>query len=258
MAHVRSTLEALRTQYPALGNGDWIFCLITGKPVAALDGLEVHDLIDSLDGDAEQAADDYAMRLLASSRPSLRWNHLRVADITALRETHPVETLCYLKNGGAGVRIAERDFFGEMLRRIEQFNYLSQCPAHVLAYHYFRFYMAEETALTEQQVAARRMRNWLESTDQIGDASRRAKVIATLEAEAALIREGKIKRAIRPVGERTLKKREHDKKLTMAGAFLDSILNDISQPQSKPAPVPQPATRPAGTGFTIRIPAKEA
>jgi hypothetical protein len=250
---VPDTIAAFREQYPTL-NPFGIYCLFTGRLIGSHPAREIHELIESMNGDPDERADDLAMRLLASCRPSLRWNHLRVTDITSMRRTHPVETLCYLINGSSAPRIND-DYFDEMMARIGLFATLSTAPFEAIECLYFDFYVDAEESISETQLSTRRMRNWLESTDRIGHAAQRAKRIVAIEAEAALIREGKIKRALRPVSERTLKKREHDQKLTMANAFLDSILQGLATPVA-PSPTPEPVKRPAGAGFRIATLAK--
>lgn len=258
MADIQHVIAALANQYPAL-NPFSCYCIVTGKPTAKFDSDEVAAILADFDCDPEEAADDYAMRLLASSRPSLRWNKMAVTDIESLRYSHPVETLCYLLNGGSGVRINHPDFFGEMLRRIEQYESLRTASQHVIDYHYFMFYMATEDRLREDQLSARRMRAWLESTDQIGIKAQRAKRIAAIELEAEMIRQGKIKRPARPVSPTTQKKRERDEKLSAANRFFDSFLNALEDPTpTATVATPTPAPRPAGGGFKIRIPGKEA
>lgn len=73
-----------------------VYCSITGKPIGRTD--EFCDLIDSLRGDASDVADDIAVRIFASMRPSLFWNKMREDSLETLRKSRPTETLAYLLN----------------------------------------------------------------------------------------------------------------------------------------------------------------
>lgn len=75
-----------------------IFCSVTGKRIATSEGMEVLELIDSLPGDPDEVADDIALRLFASMRPSMHWNKMREESLDVLRKTRPLEVLAYLLN----------------------------------------------------------------------------------------------------------------------------------------------------------------
>jgi len=74
-----------------------IYCLITGKSVGLASVDEIEYVIES-HKDAEQAADDLAMRALASMRPSMLWNRLREESLDQMRLTRPREVMAYLLN----------------------------------------------------------------------------------------------------------------------------------------------------------------
>lgn len=96
MARINDFLAAFESQYPGV-NPSGVYCLFTGKLIGA--SYELNDFIDSYpDTDPEELADDYALRLFAAMRPSVRWNKLRAETIDEMRKTHPVETLAYLLN----------------------------------------------------------------------------------------------------------------------------------------------------------------
>lgn len=76
-----------------------IYCQLTGKRIGHVDSDEFDALLDSLDlSDPEAASDDVAMRLLASMRPSMRWNKMRGETLADLADSDPVSTLAYLLN----------------------------------------------------------------------------------------------------------------------------------------------------------------
>ena len=96
-----SILTAFAAQYGFNPRG--IYCSVTGKLVGMTLNEEFNALCEKLIGeadedDAEAVADDLAIRLLASMRPSLRWNKFGDRGITDARVNHPVETLAYLCN----------------------------------------------------------------------------------------------------------------------------------------------------------------
>lgn len=81
-----------------------IYCQVTGKPIGRFDDEEFDAIVNEVgnddfkNGDFESAADDLAIRLLASMRPSMRWNKFRDDTLVNMRVKHPVETLAYLVN----------------------------------------------------------------------------------------------------------------------------------------------------------------
>lgn len=79
-----------------------IYCAVTGKMVGMTLNEEFVSLVESLsvegEADAEQIADDIAIRIFSSMRPSMRWNSFKSDGIKTHREKHPVETLAYLVN----------------------------------------------------------------------------------------------------------------------------------------------------------------
>lgn len=73
-----------------------LYCLTTGKPIG--ESWEARELIACLPGTPEEIADDLALRVLASMRPSMIWNRQRTETLTEMRVKAPVETLAYLLN----------------------------------------------------------------------------------------------------------------------------------------------------------------
>jgi hypothetical protein len=73
-----------------------IYCQITGKRIGA--NHELEDLMESLPGDPDMVANDIAVRIFASMRPSLFWNKMREDSLETLRRTRPMEVLAYLLN----------------------------------------------------------------------------------------------------------------------------------------------------------------
>jgi hypothetical protein len=86
MSHTtRAIIEAVKQGYgfdPA-----YYYCSMTGKPIGYTFGSELDDVVESIPGTVEEVADDVAMRVLASVRPSIKWNK---------RKSHPQETMAYL------------------------------------------------------------------------------------------------------------------------------------------------------------------
>jgi hypothetical protein len=77
---------------------DGIYCQVTGKRVGITDISEMRELIDSLPGDPDAVADDIAVRIFASMRPSLFWNKMRESTLEEMRVSRPTELLAYLLN----------------------------------------------------------------------------------------------------------------------------------------------------------------
>jgi hypothetical protein len=76
-----------------------IYCSVTGKMLGYMLNDEVYTFLDSrTDIDLEQLADDWAMRLIASMRPSPNWNVMREETLDQMARSHPVETFAYLFN----------------------------------------------------------------------------------------------------------------------------------------------------------------
>ena len=108
----------------------YLYCQATGKPIGYVFTTELLEVIDSIPGTVEQIADDLAMRILASMRPSLKWNRLRESDLDTMRKQVPAETLSYLLN-----RLFEPDFNSSKfdwreinLNRIKLYEKLSDQP----------------------------------------------------------------------------------------------------------------------------------
>lgn len=78
-----------------------IYCLATGKQIGEQWSGELADTLALLnldDKNFEAVSDDYRLRLVASMRPSTRWNKFKSESINDLRKQFPRETLAYLLN----------------------------------------------------------------------------------------------------------------------------------------------------------------
>ena len=75
-----------------------IYCQVTGKRIGTTDETEFCYLVASLTGDLEAICDDIAIRLLASLRPSMRWNKMRAESLKEMADLAPVDTMAYLLN----------------------------------------------------------------------------------------------------------------------------------------------------------------
>lgn len=78
-----------------------IYCNVTGKRIGTIDTDEFLATIDMLNpttANIEVVLDDYRLRLVASMRPSTRWNKFRNESLDELRKAQPIETLAYLLN----------------------------------------------------------------------------------------------------------------------------------------------------------------
>jgi hypothetical protein len=79
----------------------FIYCQVTGKPIGTFLAEEQDSVLnlvcESNDG-ADEAASDLWLRVIASMRPSLKWNKFTAQSLAELRVSHPVETLAYLVN----------------------------------------------------------------------------------------------------------------------------------------------------------------
>lgn len=78
-----------------------IFCSVTGKRLGMFDTDESFATIDMLNptmDNLEAVCDDIRLRVVASMRPSTRWNKFRSESINDLRIAQPRETLAYLLN----------------------------------------------------------------------------------------------------------------------------------------------------------------
>jgi hypothetical protein len=89
------------------------YCSVTGKRIGR--NAEVEDFLTAqpVDSDPEALADDLALRIFASMRPSILWNRMRMETLDELRVSRPVEVLAYLLNraftpikGGNAISIA--------------------------------------------------------------------------------------------------------------------------------------------------------
>jgi hypothetical protein len=91
-----AVIDTFKAEYGFDING--MFCQVTGKRVGTMDSAELVDLIESLPGDPDSVADDIAVRIFASMRPSLFWNKMREDSLEEMRKTRPIEVLAYLLN----------------------------------------------------------------------------------------------------------------------------------------------------------------
>lgn len=258
-SHTQQTLDAFADLHPRL-DPQTLYCTLTGAPAGITPWRDLQMTIAMLEGAPDQRANDLATRILASSRPGLFWNKIRVVDVDQFREAYPRETLCYLLNGASGVPRGCRDFFAEMMRRIEQFQHVQSTDEAEIESMWYDFYRAESDALAESQRAARMMRHWLSQSDPVGQKARHDSVIARLHEEAEAIRTGKKKGRVRPIKIVSEKEAARAERYSMAAAFLDSVMNGIDLEPTAPLPATstEPATRPAGVGFRIKMPSAPA
>lgn len=89
-------------------NPTQIYCLVTGAPIG--ESYEYADLVATMIGETDHLVDDVLMRVLASMRPSLRWNRMKPETLNDLRVSSPVETLCYLLNRLMAPTSTQRDY----------------------------------------------------------------------------------------------------------------------------------------------------
>lgn len=256
MTHVTQVLDAFADLYPRL-DATGLYCLFTGAQIGESFKQDLYSVIDSLEGEPDECADQLAHRIVNSSRPSLYWNHIRVADIDAHRNRMPVETFAYLLNGCGGVKRDAKDFFESMLARIYSFQDLCGLDSKELDQRWYDFYRCEEEALAESQKAARMMRHWLANVDPIGQKARHDSVIARLHQEAEDIRTGKKRGRVKPVKVLNEKEIARAANISMATAFLDSIMNGLDLEPLRPLPI-IPDSRPSGAGFRIKMPSAPA
>lgn len=91
-----SVLETFANNYGF--NHDGVYCQTTGRQIAQADECDIDSLIDMLPGDSEEIADDLAMRICASMRPSILWNKMRSESIQQLAKHRPEEVIAYMVN----------------------------------------------------------------------------------------------------------------------------------------------------------------
>lgn len=73
---------------------DGIYCSVTGKMFGSLHNDEYREVVETCNDLA-----DLEQRILASMRPSMKWNRLaRLESLDEMRKSHPVETMAYLLN----------------------------------------------------------------------------------------------------------------------------------------------------------------
>lgn len=76
-----------------------IYCQLTGKRIGSTPMEEFESVVNLVGCDsADEIADDIAIRVLASMRPSLKWNKFRAESMTQLRKSDPTEMLAFLLN----------------------------------------------------------------------------------------------------------------------------------------------------------------
>lgn len=78
-----------------------LYCSVTGKRLGAMDDDEFQatlDLLAPTEQNLESIIDDMRLRVVASMRPSTRWNKFRSESLDELRKAQPIETLAYLLN----------------------------------------------------------------------------------------------------------------------------------------------------------------
>lgn len=97
MPTVTEVIDSFQSSYGFDPSG--IYCSATGKRAGSTHIEELESLINLVGGEsAEEIADDLAVRLLASMRPSMKWNSFREESLERMRKSDPIETLAYLIN----------------------------------------------------------------------------------------------------------------------------------------------------------------
>lgn len=107
-----------------------LYCQLTGKPIGTLSQDEVDSLLEDIGSyDMVDLVGDYSIRLLASCRPSIRWNKMREETIDQMRTRAPVETFAYLLNRLLATPESKRQSFEDRLAdiadRIRMFDHLT-------------------------------------------------------------------------------------------------------------------------------------
>lgn len=113
-----------------------VYCLCTGKRIGTFEYDELEDVFATLpdSGELEMLADDFALRLLASMRPSMRWNKMRVESIAQLRKTAPIETMAYLLIRLMSAPDSSNGLVGSLDKRIHLFARLKQLDSSTDAF----------------------------------------------------------------------------------------------------------------------------
>lgn len=112
----------------------YYYCSMTGKPLGYSFQLELQEVIESIPGDLEAVTDDLALRILASMRPSIKWNKLRTESLDDMRRSHPLETMAYLLNRLFENRESKRyDIIALHQDRIVLFDKLSKLDSEDIA-----------------------------------------------------------------------------------------------------------------------------
>jgi len=130
MFTVAEISEAFMAEYGFDMSG--LYCQVTGKRIGWTHIEEMESLINLVGAecnDADEIASDIAMRVLASMRPSHKWNKFRAESLADMRKTDPIETLAYLINRMFAPlnhrKIGIENLLGAYEDRIRAFNILS-------------------------------------------------------------------------------------------------------------------------------------
>lgn len=93
----QEVVEAYNTNHSPLELNK-LYCSVTGKTIGFVADNAYSALIESLTGSPEEIADELEIRLIASMRPSIEWNMMRVESIADMRKTSPNDVLAYILN----------------------------------------------------------------------------------------------------------------------------------------------------------------
>lgn len=98
-----------------------IYCQVTGKFIGTNHEVDDFFRAQPKDSDPESVADDLAIRIFASMRPSIIWNKMRAESLNELRKDRPVEVLAYLVNRAFNPLKSSGDYIVTMHDRIRSF-----------------------------------------------------------------------------------------------------------------------------------------
>ena len=94
IAQIDDTISAFESAYGY--DPSFQYCLFTGKPIGIVNATEFGELIGLLP--EHDKLNNLRTRVLASMRPSMKWNRDALDSLPIMRKAHPVETMAYLLN----------------------------------------------------------------------------------------------------------------------------------------------------------------
>jgi hypothetical protein len=245
-----------------------LYCIATGKRIGTFDGADLDSLVGSWSGD-DQLIDDVATRLLASMRPSIRWNVMREETLDEMRKTQPIDTLAYLLNR----------LFAAPEHRTQRFESRLESYRDRIRLHHYLTHYADVDALTkilhmlievdakaglEQLIQPFSCEVFMQSDDPVTLVGRfyaeqiriYARKVAEDEAQSRWTKYGNplarkasasITRENRPPSQTAIKKaaKSADSK------FFEDLFDELTAPRANPTnqvPVTKPAMKPLKLG----------